>query len=282
MTFLAAQRGRESEVSGALDVLETTAGVQVVPGFGAWAYSSAGTLSADGFRTLADGFLDAVRANRDVDGIFFCMHGSMVAADELDPEGRLLEATRAIVGEDVPIVVSLDLHGVLTERMLRQADAVVSLPDLSARRHARDRPARGAAAPADPRRRDPAGDRPDHDPGARPRRRAHHRHGAVRPVHPAGGRARGERGRAGGRGPHQQPVHRRSGAPDQRLRDARRRPGAGGQRRPRPGDRLLGGPRADAAAARVARGGRRAGACHARRDGHPDRRGRCDELGRVG
>ena len=53
------------------------------------------------------------------------MHGSMVADDELDPEGRLLEATRAIVGEDVPIVVSLDLHGVLTERMLRHADAVV-------------------------------------------------------------------------------------------------------------------------------------------------------------
>jgi microcystin degradation protein MlrC len=123
--FLAAQRGRESEVSGALDVLEMTAGVQVVPGFGAWAYSSAGTLSADGFRTIGGGFLDAVRANRDVDGIFLCMHGSMVAADELDPEGLLLEATRAIVGEDVPIVVSLDLHGVLTERMLRHADAVV-------------------------------------------------------------------------------------------------------------------------------------------------------------
>jgi microcystin degradation protein MlrC len=30
------------------------------------------------------------------------------------------------VGEDVPIVVSLDLHGVLTERMLRHADAIVS------------------------------------------------------------------------------------------------------------------------------------------------------------
>src|SRR6478672_10098980 len=123
--FLDAQRGRESEVAGALDVLEAAAGVRVVPGFGAWAYSSAGTLSADGFGTLAEGFLDAIREHRDVDGIFFCMHGSMVAADELDPEGWLLEATRAIVGEDVPIVVSLDLPGVLTERMLRHADAVV-------------------------------------------------------------------------------------------------------------------------------------------------------------
>ena len=87
---------------------------------------SAGTLSADGFRIARRQFLDAVRANPDVDGIYFCLHGSMVAADELDPEGCLLEETRAIVGEDVPIVVSLDLHGVLTERMLRHADAVVS------------------------------------------------------------------------------------------------------------------------------------------------------------
>ena len=135
----------------------------------------------------------------------------------------------------MPIVVSLDLHGVLTERMLRHADAVVcylTYPHVDMRD---DRPARGAAAPADPRRGRPAGDRAGHDPGARPRRRAHHGHRAVRPVHATGRGARGERRRAGGRGPHQQPVHRRPGAPDQRLRDDRWRPGAGRRRGARPG-----------------------------------------------
>lgn len=124
--FLDAQRGRETEVAGALDVLETTPGVTVVPGFGAWAYSSAGTLTAESYATLEAAFLDAVRANAGVDGIYACLHGSMVAASEEDPEGALLAATRAIVGADVPIVVSLDLHGVLTRRMLEHADAVVS------------------------------------------------------------------------------------------------------------------------------------------------------------
>jgi microcystin degradation protein MlrC len=123
--FIDAQRGLETEIAGALDVLESTPGVDVVPGYGAWAWSSAGTLTADGFRTLAGGFVAAVRANPDVDGIYACLHGSMVADGVQDPEGALLEATRAIVGEDVPIVISLDLHGVLTRRMLRQADAVV-------------------------------------------------------------------------------------------------------------------------------------------------------------
>jgi len=37
---------------------------------------------------------------------------------ELDPEGFLLAETRKILGEDIPIVVSLDLHGILTDRML--------------------------------------------------------------------------------------------------------------------------------------------------------------------
>jgi microcystin degradation protein MlrC len=123
--FLDAQRGRETEVAGALEVLEATPRVTVVPGFGAWAYSSAGTLTADGFATLATGFLDAVRANADVDGIYACLHGSMVAAGEEDPEGALLETMRAVVGDDAPIVISLDLHGVLTRGMLQHADAVV-------------------------------------------------------------------------------------------------------------------------------------------------------------
>jgi microcystin degradation protein MlrC len=123
--FTDSQRGLETEIAGALDVLEATPVVEVVPGFGAWAWSSAGTLSADGFRTLADGFLAAVRANAGVDGIYACLHGSMVAEGEDDPEGALLEAARAIVGESVPIVISLDLHGVLTRRMLEHAHAVV-------------------------------------------------------------------------------------------------------------------------------------------------------------
>ena len=122
--FFEAQRGHDTEVGGALAVFDD-AGVTAIPGFGAWSYSSTGPLSADGFRELAAGFLEAVRAHPDIDGIYACLHGSMVAADEPDPEGYLLAETRRIVGEDVPIVVSLDLHGVLTRRMLREADAVV-------------------------------------------------------------------------------------------------------------------------------------------------------------
>ncbi len=50
----------------------------------------------------------------------------MASECEHDPEGWLLAETRRIVGERVPIVVSLDLHGILTDRMLEQSDAIVA------------------------------------------------------------------------------------------------------------------------------------------------------------
>ncbi|MEZ4498163.1 MAG: M81 family metallopeptidase [Thermomicrobiales bacterium] len=45
------------------------------------------------------------------------------AANESDPEGYLLQETRRIVGEEVPIVCSFDLHGIVTERMLSHLNA---------------------------------------------------------------------------------------------------------------------------------------------------------------
>ena len=50
----------------------------------------------------------------------------MATQSEDDPEGWLLAETRKIVGERVPIVISLDLHGILTDRMLEHSDAVVA------------------------------------------------------------------------------------------------------------------------------------------------------------
>ena len=106
--------------AGALDGVRGDAGVRVVPGFGAWAYSSAGTLSArrvpDARRRLPRRRPREPRRRR-----------HLLLPARLDGRRRTSSIPRAIcsrrrgaiVGEDVPIVVSLDLHGVLTERMLR-------------------------------------------------------------------------------------------------------------------------------------------------------------------
>ncbi|GAB4189760.1 MAG: M81 family metallopeptidase [Thalassobaculales bacterium] len=116
------ERGRNTSMGGALAVFEATPGVELVPTYSARA-GSAGLLSAAGWKRLSGELLAAVAAHaRDIDGVYFSLHGAMGADGELDPEGYLLQELRAIVGEATPVVVSLDLHGIMTERMLRHID----------------------------------------------------------------------------------------------------------------------------------------------------------------
>jgi microcystin degradation protein MlrC len=123
--MLAYHRAIGSEVSGALKVFASQPDVQVIPAFSARGITSGGTIGADDFARLAGEFLDAVRKAGRVDGVYFALHGAMAARGEDDPEGYLLAEARKILGEEVPLVASFDLHGILTDRMLEHADAAV-------------------------------------------------------------------------------------------------------------------------------------------------------------
>ncbi len=119
-----AQRGLNTSLGGALAVFEQT-GLEPVLSIGARA-GSGGLLSAAGWKRLSTEVLEAVatQARGGIDGVYFSLHGAMGADGELDPEGYLLAETRKMVGPDIPIVISLDLHGIMTDRMLRQINGV--------------------------------------------------------------------------------------------------------------------------------------------------------------
>ncbi len=123
--MFARHRRVKSEVSGALQVIRARADVTLVPTYSARAITSAGTLAGPDFDRIRGEFLEALRRAPRADGAYFSLHGAMAAENEEDVEGRLLEEARQILGEAMPVVVSLDLHGVLTDRMLRHSDAVV-------------------------------------------------------------------------------------------------------------------------------------------------------------
>ena len=122
---LSFHRGGRLEMGGALSVFEAHADVELVPTYSARARTSGGILAADDFDRIAAEFLGGVRKAAPVDAVYFSLHGAMSADNEDDPEGFLLAETRKILGEAIPIVVSLDLHGVLTRRMLQHSDAIV-------------------------------------------------------------------------------------------------------------------------------------------------------------
>jgi microcystin degradation protein MlrC len=120
--------GVDSEVGGALGVF-ARAGIETIGAFSVRAITSGGTLAADAWERIASQFLDGVARAWNagpVDGIYFSMHGAMCAASDSDPEGYLLQETRRIVGEAVPIVLSLDLHGIVTDRMLTHSNALAA------------------------------------------------------------------------------------------------------------------------------------------------------------
>ena len=119
-----AQQGLNTGLGGALEVFRQT-GMETVLTMGARA-GSGGLLSAAAWKRLSSELLAAVAsgAKSGIDGVYFSMHGAMGADSELDPEGYLLQETRRIVGPSIPIVISLDLHGILTARMLQNIDGL--------------------------------------------------------------------------------------------------------------------------------------------------------------
>jgi microcystin degradation protein MlrC len=97
-----------NEIGGALSIFDETSNVEIVPTYGACFITSGGTLSSEGWNRIAREFIESIRSAPPVDGVYLCMHGAMASQDELDPEGFLISETRRILGDELPIVVSLD------------------------------------------------------------------------------------------------------------------------------------------------------------------------------
>ena len=86
-------------------------------------------VTRDAFERIAGAILEDVQNARNsggLDAIYLDLHGAAVAEHADDSEGELLARLRALVGPDLPMVASLDLHANVTQRMLSAADALVS------------------------------------------------------------------------------------------------------------------------------------------------------------
>jgi len=60
-----------------------------------------------------------------LDAAYLCNHGAMTATDSTDPDGAFYAMVRQVVGPDVPVVATVDLHANISERMVEAADAIV-------------------------------------------------------------------------------------------------------------------------------------------------------------
>lgn len=118
------QRGTGSEIGAFLDVFDKREDIELIPTVSMSA-SPCGMVKEDVYNFVVENVTEAILKNSPLDGILLDFHGAMVAEGHTDGEGDLLEIIRNMVGFEIPVVASLDLHANVTEKMARLATALV-------------------------------------------------------------------------------------------------------------------------------------------------------------
>ena len=86
---------------------------------------ASGTVTREAFERIAAELVGRLSEALPVDGVYLDLHGAMVSDDFEDGEGELLRRVRAAVGDQVPVVISLDWHANVTEAMAKYSDGLV-------------------------------------------------------------------------------------------------------------------------------------------------------------
>ena len=100
-----------------------------------------GTVEQATFDRIANRICDRLADAGPVDGVYLDLHGAMVTDDHVDGEAELLARVRAVVGPDLPVVASLDLHANISPALADAATALaiyrtyphVDMPETGAR-----------------------------------------------------------------------------------------------------------------------------------------------------
>lgn len=79
--------------------------------------------SRESFEHFMKIILDDLRSQMPVQGVYLSLHGAMAVRDVPRPEAEIAKRVREIVGADVPIAASFDLHGNEDQEFLKWANA---------------------------------------------------------------------------------------------------------------------------------------------------------------
>jgi microcystin degradation protein MlrC len=98
----------------------------VIPGVSAYP-TGGGTLDGPACREAMERVLNSLRAALPVDAVFLRLHGAMYAEDVGPAETVLVGEVRSLVGPQLPIACTFDLHGNIPARLARFGDLLVGL-----------------------------------------------------------------------------------------------------------------------------------------------------------
>jgi microcystin degradation protein MlrC len=100
-------------------------GWELVPTI-ACAASPSAHVTKDAYERIAKVMVDGIKAAGTIDAVYLDLHGAMVSEHLDDGEGEILARVRGVIGKDLPLVASLDLHANVTPQMIEHADALIA------------------------------------------------------------------------------------------------------------------------------------------------------------
>src|SRR5437899_1097368 len=121
--FVDEWRDAHHEVGGFIETV-TSLGHELLRVGMAWATPS-GPVRDDVFDEVT-GYLVRELARLRPDGVLLALHGAMVTESHQDADGEVLARIRRAVGSDLPIVVTLDLHGNISQRLIDHSTAAIA------------------------------------------------------------------------------------------------------------------------------------------------------------
>jgi len=112
-------KGTKSETGGFIDYCERE-GIELIPTLAANAAPS-GKVATDAYEEFIKTILTMIKDAGPIDGVLARLHGAMVSENQDDAEGHFLKRVREVVGDEIPVVGTFDLHANLTKAKVKYA-----------------------------------------------------------------------------------------------------------------------------------------------------------------
>lgn len=83
-----------------------------------------GIVTREAYESMVGKTLKMLKENGPYDGLFFDIHGAMSVVGLEDAEGDLIKRIREVIGTEVLVSTSMDLHGNVSERLAEHSDLI--------------------------------------------------------------------------------------------------------------------------------------------------------------
>ncbi|MDP6425647.1 MAG: M81 family metallopeptidase, partial [Dehalococcoidia bacterium] len=85
-----------------------------------------GTITKNAFDRITAEMIALLEEKGPWDGVLLAQHGAAVSENFPDMDGEVANLVRGIVGSNVPVVMTLDLHSNITQKQVTNTDAIVA------------------------------------------------------------------------------------------------------------------------------------------------------------